>query len=325
MRGFLTHTLPASLLHPSRDVSGPTPAPRAGTPAAGSGGCRELRGGAPAGPTLPSARPARRPAPDAGWGGLLAAASRRDCTAEPQGCGGCLRATRRDPFGRREPALPAPLPCGAQRERLLPSPAGARMRSCEPWADPMTLSTLARERKAPPSCTCSLCSPDMIPYFSANAVISQNAINQLWVRPRPPALGERSESLLSADAFLSILGSQQARAKSHPVCLEVSERPGRCGVEAWGNSRKEKVSPGAGRTEESLARISGKLRGNLKVGSSQGGCLRWPSDSWAVWHSADWVWGAVCSLWTPAGNAETHLRVLLVIKFVLTLFFFCFK
>uniref|UniRef100_F7DVP7 protein-serine/threonine phosphatase n=1 Tax=Equus caballus TaxID=9796 RepID=F7DVP7_HORSE len=43
----------------------------------------------------------------------------------------------------------------------------------------MTLSTLARERKAPPSCTCSLCSPDMIPYFSANAVISQNAINQL--------------------------------------------------------------------------------------------------------------------------------------------------
>lgn len=57
MRGFLTHTLLASLLHPSRDVSGPTPAPRAGTPAAGSGGCRELRGGAPAGPTLPSARP----------------------------------------------------------------------------------------------------------------------------------------------------------------------------------------------------------------------------------------------------------------------------
>ncbi|XP_058416164.1 protein phosphatase Slingshot homolog 2 isoform X2 [Diceros bicornis minor] len=43
----------------------------------------------------------------------------------------------------------------------------------------MTLSTLARERKAPLACTCSLGSPDMIPYFSANAVISQNAINQL--------------------------------------------------------------------------------------------------------------------------------------------------
>ncbi|XP_054986100.1 protein phosphatase Slingshot homolog 2 isoform X2 [Sorex araneus] len=43
----------------------------------------------------------------------------------------------------------------------------------------MTLSTLARERKAPPACTCSLGGPDMIPYFSANAVISQNAINQL--------------------------------------------------------------------------------------------------------------------------------------------------
>ncbi|XP_011223585.1 protein phosphatase Slingshot homolog 2 isoform X3 [Ailuropoda melanoleuca] len=43
----------------------------------------------------------------------------------------------------------------------------------------MTLSTLARERKASPACTCSLGGPDMIPYFSANAVISQNAINQL--------------------------------------------------------------------------------------------------------------------------------------------------
>ncbi|XP_042636434.1 protein phosphatase Slingshot homolog 2 [Orycteropus afer afer] len=43
----------------------------------------------------------------------------------------------------------------------------------------MTLSTLARERKAPLACTCSLGGPDMIPYFSANAVISQNAINQL--------------------------------------------------------------------------------------------------------------------------------------------------
>ncbi|XP_019672976.1 protein phosphatase Slingshot homolog 2 isoform X8 [Felis catus] len=43
----------------------------------------------------------------------------------------------------------------------------------------MTLSTLARERKASPACTCNLGSPDMIPYFSANAVISQNAINQL--------------------------------------------------------------------------------------------------------------------------------------------------
>lgn len=43
----------------------------------------------------------------------------------------------------------------------------------------MILSTLARERKAPPACTCSLGGPDMIPYFSANAVISQNAINQL--------------------------------------------------------------------------------------------------------------------------------------------------
>ncbi|XP_010956541.2 protein phosphatase Slingshot homolog 2 isoform X3 [Camelus bactrianus] len=42
----------------------------------------------------------------------------------------------------------------------------------------MTLSTLARERK-PPACTCSLGGPDMIPYFSADAVISQNAINQL--------------------------------------------------------------------------------------------------------------------------------------------------
>lgn len=43
----------------------------------------------------------------------------------------------------------------------------------------MTLSTLVRKRKAPPACTCSLGGPDMIPYFSANAVISQNAINQL--------------------------------------------------------------------------------------------------------------------------------------------------
>nr|XP_036878627.1 protein phosphatase Slingshot homolog 2 isoform X1 [Manis javanica] len=43
----------------------------------------------------------------------------------------------------------------------------------------MTLSTLAGQKKAPPACTCSLGSPDMIPYFSANAVISQNAINQL--------------------------------------------------------------------------------------------------------------------------------------------------
>lgn len=43
----------------------------------------------------------------------------------------------------------------------------------------MTLSTLAGERKAPPASTCSLGAPDMIPYFSANAVISQNAINQL--------------------------------------------------------------------------------------------------------------------------------------------------
>ncbi|XP_049715715.1 protein phosphatase Slingshot homolog 2 isoform X2 [Elephas maximus indicus] len=43
----------------------------------------------------------------------------------------------------------------------------------------MTLSTLACERRAPPACTCSLGGPDMIPYFSANAVISQNAINQL--------------------------------------------------------------------------------------------------------------------------------------------------
>lgn len=43
----------------------------------------------------------------------------------------------------------------------------------------MTLSTLTDERKAPPASTCSLGGPDMIPYFSANAVISQNAINQL--------------------------------------------------------------------------------------------------------------------------------------------------
>ncbi|ELV12116.1 Protein phosphatase Slingshot like protein 2 [Tupaia chinensis] len=43
----------------------------------------------------------------------------------------------------------------------------------------MTLSTLAHEKKAPSACTCSLGGPDMIPYFSANAVISQNAINQL--------------------------------------------------------------------------------------------------------------------------------------------------
>jgi hypothetical protein len=43
----------------------------------------------------------------------------------------------------------------------------------------MTLSTLVGERKAPLACTCSLCGPDMIPYFSDNAVISQNAINQL--------------------------------------------------------------------------------------------------------------------------------------------------
>lgn len=43
----------------------------------------------------------------------------------------------------------------------------------------MTLSTLTGERKALPASTCSLGGPDMIPYFSANAVISQNAINQL--------------------------------------------------------------------------------------------------------------------------------------------------
>lgn len=44
----------------------------------------------------------------------------------------------------------------------------------------MTLSTLAGERKARhPASTCNLCGPDMIPYFSANAVISQNAINQI--------------------------------------------------------------------------------------------------------------------------------------------------
>lgn len=35
------------------------------------------------------------------------------------------------------------------------------------------------KRKASPACTCSFGGPDMIPYFSANAVISQNAINQL--------------------------------------------------------------------------------------------------------------------------------------------------
>ncbi|XP_077021515.1 protein phosphatase Slingshot homolog 2 isoform X3 [Tamandua tetradactyla] len=43
----------------------------------------------------------------------------------------------------------------------------------------MIPSTLARESKASPACTCSFGGPDMIPYFSADAVISQNAINQL--------------------------------------------------------------------------------------------------------------------------------------------------
>ncbi|XP_037664464.1 protein phosphatase Slingshot homolog 2 isoform X2 [Choloepus didactylus] len=43
----------------------------------------------------------------------------------------------------------------------------------------MIPSTLIRERTVPPACTCSLGGPDMIPYFSADAVISQNAINQL--------------------------------------------------------------------------------------------------------------------------------------------------
>nr|XP_003469749.1 protein phosphatase Slingshot homolog 2 isoform X2 [Cavia porcellus] len=43
----------------------------------------------------------------------------------------------------------------------------------------MTLGTLAGERTVSPAGTCSRCGPDMIPYFSANAVISQNAINQL--------------------------------------------------------------------------------------------------------------------------------------------------
>lgn len=64
-------------------------------------GRRQGRPSAAARPTPP-----RRPAPDAGWGGLLAAPCCWD--SEPQGCGGCFRATRRAQFGRREPALPAP-------------------------------------------------------------------------------------------------------------------------------------------------------------------------------------------------------------------------
>lgn len=68
--------------------------------------------GGPDPPALGTAPPARsappRPAPDASWGGLLEAPGRWDSTAEPQGCGGCLRETRRAQVGRRESALPAP-------------------------------------------------------------------------------------------------------------------------------------------------------------------------------------------------------------------------
>ena len=135
----------------------------------------------------------------------------------------------RDPAGPLLPpgvrAVRAYSPAEPKASASCRSRAGAGMRSCAPWAGPMTLSTLARERKASPACTWSLSGPDMIPYFSANAVISQNAINQLWVRRAP------SHPLWTLGKFafqqpLSPGSWEQARAKSHPACLQVSGRLG---------------------------------------------------------------------------------------------------
>ncbi|XP_041920651.1 protein phosphatase Slingshot homolog 2 isoform X3 [Alosa sapidissima] len=43
----------------------------------------------------------------------------------------------------------------------------------------MTLGTVASTRSSAPGCFCSCCGAKMVPYFSENAVVSQNQINQL--------------------------------------------------------------------------------------------------------------------------------------------------
>lgn len=56
--------------------------------------------------------------------------------------------------------------------------------------------------------------PDMIPYFSANAVISQNAINQLWV-----CHSKCSESLLFQAAFPNIRRREPVSEGESAACV----------------------------------------------------------------------------------------------------------
>lgn len=83
MQAFLAHPQFASLLRPRHGVLGPTLAPRSGRKqrdlvgATSSGAGRQL--GRPSEPAQPT--PLQRPAPDAGWGGLVAAPGPWDFTA----------------------------------------------------------------------------------------------------------------------------------------------------------------------------------------------------------------------------------------------------
>lgn len=134
-------------------------------------------------------RPSRRPAPDAGWGGLLAAPCRRVSTAEPQGCGGCLRATRRSQFGRREPALSAPpagrIPTRSPRARAGRGP-GCGPESLEPASWPWA-RWLAKGRRLPPA-PAALVAPTWSPTSLPTRSSRKTPSTSCECTARPPAL-----------------------------------------------------------------------------------------------------------------------------------------
>lgn len=180
-------------------------------------------------------RPSRRPAPDAGWGGLLAAPSRRDSTAEPQGCGGCLRATRRSQFGRREPALSAPwagrIPTRSPRARAGRGP-GCGPESLEPaswpwarWLAKGSASRLHLQPQWPRHDPLLLCQRGHLAKRHQPAVSAPRALL--------PSANARKVCVLAV-ALPSILGSKRTRAKLHPAFLAVLGRPGRIVGWRWG-------------------------------------------------------------------------------------------
>lgn len=235
-------------------------------------------------PRLGSARPAAAPRPGRGLGWDVGG-------ARPPGLHsralGLRRLPPRDPAGpvwtRGSRAARASGPAEPYAIASCPSREGPGCRAVRlelaswPWA-----RWPARGRRLPPAPATSVA-----PTWSLTSPPTRSSLRtpstSCEFAARPPALRESSESLLFRSRFPQHPGEQASKRGRNRALRAWRSRSvrGYSGVKLWSSSWRQKVSLGGGRIKEPFARISGKLWGNLKVQSSLGSCLWWPSDSWA--------------------------------------------